>query len=561
MPLTMKQGYYLVTTENQAGNTGKTNKEGLLKAFFAAVFGTGFSRIFGAVRDIAIAHVFGAGIVTDAFWVAYTVPSVFRRFTADEGLTGAIIPMVSQEEQERGYDDAKKLMDTAFTALIAAVFIITVGGILAAPALVKIFAYGFSKRPEQFELTVRLTRWLFPFVIFVSLTSYCEGLLNHRKHFLIPKLAPGIVSITLTVFALYLTGFFSSPVYALAAGLLVGGALHFVVQIPMIIIKWGIPKPAAHFRSSRFRLFLKEMGKVVLIGIFAQINIVILRLLASILEPGSVTYYWNANRLVDLFQGIVAVGIGSGLLPAISKDLAMKDWLSFRNDLFYTFRFAFFLLIPAAFGLAAFGLPVVSLLFRHGNFSAQDMTTTAAVLCYLIPFFLAIAALNIIKKAYFAMDDRNTLLKIGFLGILLTAGLGLQFVRISGIKGLAMALSISTVIQASLYFIILGRRLKEHLSFKELVPPMLRIVLASIPVYIVLKWLTGMGRWDAGPADMTNVIVGITGPAAGAAVYYVFARLLKIKEMDDIANRMFFVRALKRKKKKDMGPEGSGLSE
>jgi putative peptidoglycan lipid II flippase len=166
------------------------------KIFGASVvsaLGTGLSRVLGAARDVTIGHIFGAGRASDAFWMAWTIPSLFRRFVADEGLTGALIPAVARAEQEVDTREARRLANGALLALLVAGAAICVVGILGAPLLVRLIAPGFSDDPEKLALTISLTRWLFPFVVFVSLVSYCEGLLNYRGHFFVPKLAPGIV--------------------------------------------------------------------------------------------------------------------------------------------------------------------------------------------------------------------------------------------------------------------------------------------------------------------------------------------------------------------------------
>jgi len=192
-----------------------TKRNSLLGASVVSALGTGLSRVLGAARDIAIGHVFGAGRVSDAFWMAWTVPSLFRRFVADEGLTGALIPGVA-----------------------------CVVGILGAPWLVRLIAPGFADEPEKLELTIALTRWLFPFVVFVSLVSYCEGLLNYRGHFFIPKLAPGIVSGSMAASALLLAHRLEEPIFALVVGVLVGALTHLLVCIPPLVKYWGFPVPS-----------------------------------------------------------------------------------------------------------------------------------------------------------------------------------------------------------------------------------------------------------------------------------------------------------------------------
>ena len=343
----------------------------ILRASAVSAAGTGLSRVMGALRDVVLSHVFGAGRDSDAFWLAWTVPSVFRRFVADEGLTGALIPALGQAEEAEGPAAAHRLAGTALAALVLACTLVSVVGILAAPWLVRVFAWGFTSDPEKFELTVTLTRWLFPFVAFVSLVSYCEALLNYKGHFFVPKLAPGVVSGSIAVSALLLANRFEEPVYSLVVGALVGGLVHVLICVPPLVRRWGptIPRVSG-WRTPRFRRLLREMGKVALIGLVAQANVVILRLIASFLEEGSVTQYWYAARVVDLAQGAVAVGVGSALLPTISRDAAARNWPDFRAHFAEAVHLAAFVMLPAAGLLLALAPAIVGVLFRHGAFDS-----------------------------------------------------------------------------------------------------------------------------------------------------------------------------------------------
>ncbi len=401
---------------------GRSN---MSRGLIQSIFGTGFSRVMGAARDIAISHVFGAGRVSDAFWVAFTVPSVFRRFVADEGLTGVLVPAIQQAENESGKAAGAQLARTALAVLLIACTILCIAGIVGAPWLVRAFAFGFTSDPEKFALTVRLTRWLFPFVLLVSLLSWCEGLLNLRAHFFLPKMAPGFVGGAMAASALFLTSEFQEPTMALVLGTLVGGVIQVLVCLPLLIRMWGLPLP--DFRglgSQRAQHFVRRMGEVVVIGVFAQLNILVLRLLASLLETGSVTHYHYATRVVDLAQGVIAVGVGSAALPELAAAIAGEDFDDFRAKFHQALRLAAVLLIPAAAFTAVLALPVTSVLFLHGEFSLEDAQATAKTLQMLIPFMLALGAVQIFKRAYFAINDLKILMRVGFLGVLFTASLG-----------------------------------------------------------------------------------------------------------------------------------------
>jgi len=508
-----------------------------LQAFLASVLGTGLSRVMGLVRDQVIAYFLGAGAMSDAFFMAFTVPNVFRRFVADEGLTGALIPELTKAEAEDP-ESAKKLANSVFTALILANIALCVAGIFGAEWLVMLFAYSYLDDPAKFELTVSMTRWLFPFVAMVSLVSFFEGILNFRGHFFVPKLAPALVSAGIASSAVLLGTSFEQPVYALVVGVLVGGVAHVLINLPWVWSLWGPVGLSFDFANPRFRFLLKELGKVILIGIFAQINIIVLRQLAAALQDGAVTHYWYANRLVDLFQGVIAVAIGSALLPNVSQAVASQDWEQFRNDLVGALRLAAFLLFPAAAVLLTFATPLTSILFRYGEFSWEDVLETSAALRLLVPFMLSVAGANILKKVYFALDDRVTLLGIGGVGVALTAGLGIALVGPLGVGGLALALSISTTVQLSAYVAILRRRLGADLGLDALADPLARMGASAIPVGVLLWLMSGLGRWENGPADPTNVAVIAGGLLGAGLIYAISAKLMGIAELDAVWRRI-----------------------
>jgi putative peptidoglycan lipid II flippase len=493
----------------------------------------------GALRDVVLSHVFGAGRASDAFWLAWTVPSIFRRFVADEGLTGALIPAVGQAEREEGAAGARRLAGAALTALLLAGAVICVGGMLAAPWLVKVFAYGFTSDPGKFELTVTLTRWLFPFVVLVSLVSYCEALLNYRGHFFVPKLAPGVVSGCIAAAALLLSTRFEEPVYSLVVGALVGGLVHVLICLPSLVAHWGAQMPSlSGLGAPRFKRLLGEMGKVVAIGVVAQVNVVLLRLIASFLEEGSVTQYWYAARVVDLTQGAVAVGVGSALLPVISKDAAARSWDEFRAHFAEAVHLAAVVMLPAAALLVGLAPSIVSILFRHGAFDAGAAARTSATLQMLVPFMLALAGINIVKKVFFALDDRTSLLVVGVIGLVFTAGLGYPLSRQLGVQGLGLTLSLSATLQLVAYVMILRRKTGTRLGLRALVLPLLKLLAAAVPAAALAVLICRGGAWDRGPASVTNwVLLPVAGIVAGLT-YVAVAWLLDVKELQALIRRI-----------------------
>ena len=469
------------------------SRNNFIRAFLASVFGTGLSRVLGLVRDIVITRWLDDAS-GDAFVAAFTIPGLFRRFVADEGLTGALVPAIARAETEDGREAAQTLSGRVLSALL----LLNAGLIALVMVVPDVFVWlsasGFDA--EKFAFTAELTRWMMPFLLMVSLVSFFEGILNHRGHFFVPKIAPGIVSAGIVLAVVFCSGWFSNPAWAVVLGVWVGGIVHVVVHLPLVWTLFGPISLGWNAHAPRFRKVMTELGKVVAIGVFAQLNVLVLRTLASYMGDGAMFRYNSAVRLVDFAQGAIAVGIGSALLPNVSKAVALEQWGQVKGDLTGAFRLAGFLLIPAAVGLFVYALPLSSMLFLSEKYGPDDVMWTASTLQLLCPFMLGVAGINIVKKVYFALEDRNLLLGVGAIGVALTGLIGWRLIDLN-ILGLAMALSFATLAQLVIYVVVLKVRLGENMPLGELVLPMGKMALASVPVGIFAYWAAARGRCAA----------------------------------------------------------------
>lgn len=511
-------------------------KRSFIRAFLESVLGTGLSRILGALRDVALASVLGAGTVSDTFWIAYTAPNLLRRFVADEGLTGALIPALAQAEADG--EDPKQMASGVLGALILANVILVAGGIWMAPAVVTVLAPSYLAEPETFELAVTLTRWLFPFVACVSLVSYFEGLLNHRGHFFVPKIAPGVVSLGIVAAAVVATLGVGEPVYVVVVGVLAGGVAHVLVNLPVVFRKWGSIGPSLALHNPRVRAVLRELAKVVAIGVFAQLNIIVLRQVATSLESGALTWYQYATRFIDLAQGIVAVGIGSAMLPGVSQAVAEQAWDELRQDIVRAFRLAAFLIFPAGAISVCFAEPLTSLMYRHGRFTFSDVQQTASVLQVLLPFLICVAGMNLLKKVFFALEDRGTLLKVGAAGVCATGVFGYVLGQRFGVVGLGVALSIATTGQMVAYLWVLHRRIGDALGLRSLIKPLFQMALASTAPGVILLFAAPLGSWELGPLSALNWGLAAVALCAAALAYIAAAWLLGIEELHEVWRRL-----------------------
>jgi putative peptidoglycan lipid II flippase len=272
-----------------------TENKKVVKAAGIVGAATMLSRIFGFIRDMVVAGFFGAAMITDAFFVAFRIPNLLRRLLAEGSLTVSFVPVFTEYLKNKTRDEALELADIAFTILSIILVIVSIMGVLFSPLIVTLMAPGFLKSPEQYALTVFLTRIMFPYIFFISLVALCMGILNSLRHFAAPALSPVVLNISMIVAALTLRDFFEEPIVALAIGVMVGGILQLAMQWPFLI-KMGV---RLKFHLNLKHEGLKRIGSLMLPAVFGaaiyQINIFIGTILASLLPGGSVSYLYYAD--------------------------------------------------------------------------------------------------------------------------------------------------------------------------------------------------------------------------------------------------------------------------
>ena len=291
----------------------------------------------------------------------------------------------------------------------------------------------------------------------------------------------------------------------------VGGLLHFLVCVPMVRKKWGPFRINTSIWSNpQFRTMTNELQKVVAIGIFAQLNIIVLRNIASELPTGSITQYWYANRVVDLSQGVIAVAVGSALLPYISKAAKDQDWQAFEDYCVQSIRIAACVLLPAAGLIFVLSDPIVFTLFKNGEFSEEGASKTAETLVCLIPFMLSVAGINILKKPYFALNRRDLLMAVACLGLLLTLALGwfFAFYLNLGVQGLGLGLSASTFLQFVVYLVLLYSVIGASIGVQHLVMPLFKMLICVVPAAGIAWGISLLGSWSEGFSILNFIILG-----------------------------------------------------
>ncbi len=460
---------------------------------------TALSRFLGLVRDVVIAHLFGASRAYDAYLIAFMIPHLLRRLLAEGTLSSAFIPIFTERLTQDGPDRAARFANTVFTAALIFFPGLVVLGILLAPLYVPFFADGFSA--EQLDLTIRLTRITFAFIALVGLAAIVMGVLHSYERFFAPAFAPVLFNSGVILSAFALLSFFAEPIYALAVGILIGGLGQLIFQIPYLKDTWHYRPHLDLHDDGLHKLFKLMLPSVVGLAIF-QINSIVDNKLASHLAEGSISALQYAIRLFQLPLGLFVVSVGSVLLPKLAAHAAARDTESFAQTLRESAKFSLFILLPATVGLFALAQPIIQLLFEHGNFTPEDTQVTTYALINYLPGLIWYALAYLWTRAFYALQDTRTPLLVGAVTVALNVILDYALVGPMGVGGLALATSLAGIANALLLLLVLQRRLSQNvwmtlIASSEIAKMLGASILMGIAVYLLAMWASPLGEFFA----------------------------------------------------------------
>ncbi len=416
------------------------------------------SRGLGFVRDVVTAWALGAGPLADAFFVAFRVPNLLRRLFGEGSLTMAFVPVFTRTRREGGDAEGFAMARSVLVWLLAILGVITVAAMVFAEPLAELIAPGFAGDPGQIGLTANLLRICFPYILFISVVALCMGLLNAMGHFLAPALSPCLLNLALIAAAVTAVWLGLSVPYLLACGVLVGGALQLLLQLPYLRrfgFAWRGPW------SWRNKGVLRT-GRLMLPTVFGaavyQVNILIGTVLASLLTAGSISWLYYADRLVQFPLGVFGVAVSQAALPSFSGLAAEGDTDGLLDALNSGLRLTLFICLPATAGLVALAWPIVSVLFERGAFGAADVSATAwALVAYGagLPFFGLVRPL---VSAFYALEDTRTPVIVATVCLVVYVAVGLALMGPLGHVGLALAVTVSSAVNVTLLLWALRRR-------------------------------------------------------------------------------------------------------
>ena len=436
----------------------------LLRAAATVSSLTLLSRITGLVRDVMIARAFGASALTDAFWVAFRIPNLLRRLFAEGAFAQAFVPILGQARNEHEAPAVQQLLDRVARTLFLALCAVTLLGVLGAPLVVAAMASGLTaaSRAANFEAAVWMTRLMFPYIICMSLVAFASGVLNTWRRFAVPAITPALLNLSMIGASLFLSDFFSRPIYALAAGVMVGGVAQFAVQWwalsrlslrPRLV---GPVRPA--LQDPLVRRIMRQMLPATLGVSVAQISLLINTNIATWLAAGSVSWLSFADRLMEFPTALVGVALGTVLLPSLTRAHAEQDTQRYSALLDWGLRLMLLLGLPAAVCMIMLADALVATLFHYGAFSAADVQQTRlAVMAYAIGL-VGLLSIKILAPGFYAKQDIRSPVKIAIAVLLLTQLLNVVLVPWLAHAGLALAIGLGACLNALALLIGLRRK-------------------------------------------------------------------------------------------------------
>ena len=502
----------------------------------AGVFGlaTITSRILGLVRDQVMAFYFGAGDANDAFRVASRIPNLVRDLFAEGAMSAAFVPTFTRQLTLHGRDRAWQLANSVINALLIVTGVLVVFGIVFAEPLVRLFAAGFAEVPGKLELTIYLTRIVFPFLTMVALAAAFMGMLNSLGHFFIPALSPAMFNVAIIVMALALIPIAPSlgaqPITIVAVASLVGGLGQLLIQWPPLRREGFRYRPVLDFRDEGMHRVLLLMGPGTIGMAATQINVFVNTVLATGEGTGAVTWLEYAFRLMYLPIGLFGVSIATAATPAISRMVAEQDLARIRSTLAGALGLMLFLNVPATIGLIVLARPIVAVIFEHGKFAASDTVATAAALQLYAIGLVGYSIVRIISPTFYALQRSRIPVMVSAGSVLVNIALNLALVRVMGYRGLALGTSITAILNATVQLFLLRREL-SGLEGKRIASSLMRVLVSAAAMGAFTiganRTLEDVMPGDSLPAQILRLVTAIS---ISLMVLITAAQLLRIPE-------------------------------
>ena len=548
--MALRSGESLSPSTDAPDGEPTADASGLARSAGTVSFGVMVSRVLGLVREQVLAYLLPAKIGLDAFYAAFRIPNLLRDMFGEGALSKAFVSSFSEIQEKEGEKAALKLASLVLNALVLVVGTLTLLGMIYADVIVALIlpgagfdlplapedSFGFATKRE---LTVALTRVMFPFILLVSVAALVMGVLNARRRFLVPALASSFFNLGSIVFGV--GGYFVVPRFGLhptlgiAFGVLAGGALQLLWQIPSLVRLGYRYRLILSFRDPRLHKVLKLFGPGALIASTVQVNLLINSVFASLGE-GWLSWIMQAFRILHLPIGVVGVAVSVATLPALSRAVAHDDTEGFRSTFSFATRLVLLFTVPATFGLLVLAEPIVRLIFEQGAFGPDDTLQVAGALRYYALGLVSFAAVKIVTDGFYAIQDIRAPVAVSLLSMVTNALLNWLFVLELGMdhRGLALATSCTMTVSFVALWLLFRRRSRlGGLDGRRALFLTTKILVASAVMGGVARIAaTELERFVGHDMLWARLLQVFGSIAVGLGVFVLGCKVLRIRELD-----------------------------
>jgi putative peptidoglycan lipid II flippase len=486
------------------------------------------SRVLGLVRDIVYARLFGATFLMDAFFVAFKIPNIFRRWSAEGAFSQAFVPVFADYDQTRSREEVKKLVDEVTGTLGILLLGFTVIGIVAAPLLILVFAPGFAAEvqdADRFSLAVDMLRLTFPYLFFISLAALAGGILNTYHRFGVPAFSPVLLNVVMIVFAAFVAPYYHRPGMALAAGVFAAGAVQLAFMVPYLKRIAMLPRPRWGASHPGVRKIMTLMVPAIFGSSVSQISILLDTLIASFLVTGSISWLYYSDRLMEFPLGVFGIALATVILPNLSRQHASASHAQFAATLNWSIRLVVLISAPASVGLVLLAGPMLATIFQGGEFTAKDVRMASMSVMAYGGGLVALTLVKVLAPGFFARQDTRTPVRVGLIALAFNMAFNIVVVVPwawagwpAPHAGLALSTSISGFVNAALLFRGL-RRDGTLPDVGELPAFLLRVAVAcGVMALLLFSFVPPLAHWlDAG---LVVRCLWLATAIGGAAIAY-----------------------------------------
>ncbi|MFC2075108.1 murein biosynthesis integral membrane protein MurJ [Bdellovibrionota bacterium] len=492
------------------------------------------SRILGLVRDMVIFRFFSR-TATDSFYLALTIPAVLRYLLAEGAMTVSFLPVLTDYLKKGRRQETREVVAVVFTFFGIILGVVSILGVITAPWLVKLLAPGpgFSSIPEKYQLTITIVRIIFPYLFFVAMTSISMGILNSLDHFLAPALSPALWNVGVIIGAVVFSQYFEQPIFGAAVGVLLGGLMQLILQLPFLRAKEFIPYLSFQFRHPALGRVIRLMGAAILGLSAAQISVVIIRQFASYLGEGAVSYLYAASRLIELPYGIFAFALGTAVLPSLSRHATDGDLEGLKETLSYGLRMVLLLTIPAMVGLIVLSFPIVKVLFQRGAFDlTASIITSQALVAFAIGLWAG-ASIRVFAPAFYALKKPIIPTLAAIAAVILN--IIVCFLLFKPFEHVGLALGRAIAVIGDLVILVVIFRVKYGpFGFKDILVSGTKSLIASAVMGGVVFWMSSQIQWRTATVDFNQVSNLFLSIILGGMVYLGVLWMLRGRELREL---------------------------